>query len=103
MTTEKPMDIKKFDRMVHNPVHLHEGVWWFWDETWSNRIGSYIDKVGAQKGLEDYREELNIKETVTVCEFSVPPEKKEFDINQCNCAYMVAGAQCAYCREFNDS
>jgi hypothetical protein len=43
-----------------NPIHEWKGVWWFWDEKWSKRIGSYISEIGAEVGLDDYLK--NIKE-----------------------------------------
>ena len=39
-------------------VHQHEGVWYFWNETFDKRIGSYASKTGAEVGLEVYLQEL---------------------------------------------
>jgi len=35
----------KWDCEVTSPIHIHDGVWWFWDETWGNRPGrmDYIE------------------------------------------------------------
>jgi len=41
-----------------DPVHQHEGVWYFWNETFDKRIGSYASKAGAEVGLEVYLQEL---------------------------------------------
>jgi len=40
--------------MPNNPVHQWEGKWWFWDETWSNRVGPYEDATKAREGMELY-------------------------------------------------
>jgi len=51
-------DFEKLNRMSQNPVHQHEGVWYFWNETWDKRIGSFTSKAGAEAGLEIYLQEL---------------------------------------------
>jgi len=43
----------------NNPVHQHEGEWWFYDETWSNRIGPYINEEEAQQACVKHAEMLN--------------------------------------------
>jgi hypothetical protein len=40
-------------RSKGNP-HLHEGNWWFWDETGANRCGPYATKSKAQAVLTMY-------------------------------------------------
>lgn len=39
--------------MSENPVHEHEGKWWFWDET-SDRQGPFDSKEEAKRGLNKY-------------------------------------------------
>ena len=61
-------DFKKLNRMSQSPVHQYKGVWYFWNETWDKRIGSYASKAGAEVGLEVYLQEIE--------------EQKNNDINQ---------------------
>lgn len=51
-------DFEKLNRMSQSPIHEHKGVWYFWNETWSERIGSYTSKAGAEAGLENYLQEI---------------------------------------------
>ena len=39
-----------------DPVHEHNDKWYFWNETWSNRIGPYNTKTEATKALTKYCE-----------------------------------------------
>lgn len=43
-----------------SPVHEHEGQWYFWDETWADRVGPFSDREDAVDALADYCEELNL-------------------------------------------
>lgn len=52
-----------------DPVHQHKGAWWFWNDTWTRRMGPYETKEELALALEDYcvnklgmtRQELGIK------------------------------------------
>ena len=46
-----------------NP-HLHEGKWYFWDETEADRIGPYSTESKAKAGMFVYAAELGDKVTV---------------------------------------
>lgn len=35
-------------------VHQHEGQWYFWEETYSQRIGPYSTEIAANKALDHY-------------------------------------------------
>jgi len=39
-----------------NPVHQNEtdGKWYFWDETWADRLGPYETKEAAEEACENY-------------------------------------------------
>lgn len=39
-------------------THQHEGKWWFWNETWSDRYGPYESKEEASKALFEYAKNL---------------------------------------------
>jgi hypothetical protein len=41
-----------------SPLHEHDGKWWFWDETWTLRIGPYDTETQASAALRKYGEEL---------------------------------------------
>jgi len=41
-----------------DPVHYHEGAWWFWTETWSDREGPYPTEQMARDGLNWYCENI---------------------------------------------
>jgi hypothetical protein len=42
-----------------DPVHQNEeGKWAFWDETWSDSVGSYDTEEEARKALKEYCEQL---------------------------------------------
>jgi len=43
---------------LNDPLHLHEGKWWFWDETWADRHGPYLTRTGAKAALEVYCREV---------------------------------------------
>lgn len=42
-----------------NPVHKHEGQWYFWDEVWASRKGPYPTAEEAQTALTNYCLQLN--------------------------------------------
>jgi hypothetical protein len=44
--------------LPNDPLHMHEGKWWFWDETWSERHGPYLTRTGAKHELELYCREV---------------------------------------------
>ena len=39
-----------------DPVHFDEATkaWWFWDETWADRVGPYPDEETARRRCADY-------------------------------------------------
>lgn len=37
-----------------SPVHKHNDLWWFYNETWSEREGPYSCKQHAEMALDDY-------------------------------------------------
>ncbi len=37
-----------------DPVHAEDGLWWFWDETWVNRLGPYLDEREAREACDRY-------------------------------------------------
>jgi hypothetical protein len=42
-----------------NPVHQEgDGKWWFWIETWADRIGPYETKEQAESELTRYCQEV---------------------------------------------
>ena len=44
--------------LPNDPLHRHNDLWWFWDETWSNRHGGYMTRTRAKHELEKYRKEV---------------------------------------------
>ena len=42
-----------------NPVHQYEGKWWFWDETWADRVGPYETEDIAHRAMMTYAETLS--------------------------------------------
>lgn len=50
------MMLKGFAR---DPVHEDEGQWWFWDETWADRMGPFVDEEAARKALVVYCDVLD--------------------------------------------
>jgi hypothetical protein len=43
----------------NDPVEFDEGQWWFWDESWSQRLGPFESEAEARDVLRDYCEWLN--------------------------------------------
>ena len=37
-----------------DPIHEHEGKWYFWDETWTERMGGYTEREKAERELVRY-------------------------------------------------
>lgn len=37
-----------------DPVHTDQGQWWFWDETWADRLGPYATEAQARSELDRY-------------------------------------------------
>jgi hypothetical protein len=44
--------------LPNDPLHIHEGKWWFWDETWAKRYGPYQTRLGAKHELNKYCREV---------------------------------------------
>lgn len=42
-----------------DPVHEYRGFWYFWDETWSSRMGPFESKELARNCLKRYVRKLN--------------------------------------------
>lgn len=40
-----------------SPIHEDDGKWYFWDETWSDRLGPYNTKEIAEKAMQQYVQE----------------------------------------------
>lgn len=42
--------------MTHtkDPVHFDNGKWWFWDETWTDRLGPWDTEKIARGMLDTY-------------------------------------------------
>jgi len=41
-----------------DPIHYYKGFWWFWNETWSDRLGPYFTRRAATNALHTYVEEV---------------------------------------------
>ena len=39
-------------------IHQHNGKWYFFDETWTNRVGPYTTKEDAKVALKNYVENV---------------------------------------------
>lgn len=37
-----------------DPVFVDGSGWWFWDETWANRIGPYASRKKTETAMRDY-------------------------------------------------
>lgn len=56
-----PHTTKRAIRSFDDPVHRHNGKWWFWDETWADRVGPFETEGDADKAFNRYcREELDL-------------------------------------------
>lgn len=44
--------------MPDDPLVEHEGMWYFYDETWSVLYGPYSSRASANCGLMNYLEEM---------------------------------------------
>lgn len=42
--------------MAIDPIHEHNGQWYFWDETWVDRYGPYSTEKEARKMFQAYCE-----------------------------------------------
>lgn len=42
------------DTFMNDPVHKEKDGWYFWDETWADRIGPYTTEEEAREQLEKY-------------------------------------------------
>jgi hypothetical protein len=80
----------------HDPVHKSEGHWWFWDETWADRIGPFPSYNIAERELSRYAlMELEglIDLTVWVTNDQVALIKKEASRNNMSvhqwCEYII--------------
>jgi hypothetical protein len=45
--------------LPNDPLHMHEGKWWFWDEAWADRYGPFETRIAAKGSLEAYCKELS--------------------------------------------
>lgn len=43
---------------MSDPVHCENGKWFFWDETWADRVGPYLTEKLARDALADYIKDL---------------------------------------------
>lgn len=43
---------------ARDPIHEEDGRWYFWDETWSSRIGPFLSRPGAAAYLRMYARSL---------------------------------------------
>jgi len=41
-----------------DPVSKYKGMWYFWDETWSQTFGPFDTHQEAREGCRQYAEEL---------------------------------------------
>jgi hypothetical protein len=39
------------EKIKGDTVHQHDNYWWFWDETWSTRLGPYPSHEEAEMAL----------------------------------------------------
>lgn len=54
--------------MSVDPVHYENGVWYFWDETWTDRVGPFISQEEARQEMDRYcREVLGIPDQCNNC------------------------------------
>ena len=44
-----------------DPVYSHGGMWFFWNETWTDVLGAYRTEKAARKALSDYQKSLEPK------------------------------------------
>jgi NTP pyrophosphatase (non-canonical NTP hydrolase) len=47
--------------MDDSPVHEYKDKWYFWDETWADRVGPFDTRDEAVDALASYCEELNFE------------------------------------------
>ena len=45
------------DESDGNPIHQENGQWYFWDETWSDRVGPYETEEKVREALKRYCKE----------------------------------------------
>lgn len=50
--------IEKIPEKTTNPVHQHNKLWYFWDETWSYRQGPYATEIEAREVFKEYCEKV---------------------------------------------
>jgi hypothetical protein len=53
--------VNNFDTVEYaapDPIHEENGQWYFWDETWANRLGPYPDRATAAGKLDAYIKQL---------------------------------------------
>lgn len=43
---------------ARDPIHQDDEGWWFWDETWSDRYGPFINEEAARHELKIYVQNL---------------------------------------------
>lgn len=54
----------------HKAVHQHDGKWWFWDETWADRLGPYPSYAIAAAAMWCYAHHLETGELYMVARVS---------------------------------
>ncbi len=45
--------------MQRDPVHEEEGKWWFYDETWADRLGPFDTEEEARIAISEYADFLD--------------------------------------------
>jgi len=45
------------ERKKSNPIHCYDEKWWFWDETWSDRMGPFDTEEQTEEALRQYCKE----------------------------------------------
>jgi len=46
----------------YNPVHMRDGKWYFWDETWAYESIAYDTEAQADDALQEYCDKLYAEE-----------------------------------------
>jgi len=78
-------------------VHKYKNVWWFWNgqEKTKRRIGSYTSKVGAEVGLEIFKEDQYQQSQNLLF------DENELTVvdSESNCSCIDEIEQCSHCAE----
>ena len=51
---KKEYKMDEQEKIKRDPVHQHDEHWWFWDETWANRVGPYPSYKESEMALSRY-------------------------------------------------